>query len=478
MDSRDFSARPRPGHPAVILLFTFLQGQASSLALQSLQTLSSDIQYNQCIQNTPIIVPEVDVCATDTSPTEHILLRILVLLSFSLISGPFGRLMDGRGRKIAMIVSGLLSAFAALWICICAFVPYLTHTEAPILLVPAMLLGSSEAVALWQTIGWSYIAITATPKRRSTYFNLHITADWAVWISRLVPLFPIIYILAAAFFLRDAPPDVNDTTLPVSWSFGTTLRSIIDPIYLLFKDPTTVRLTMLYTVTSYTLKAIRTTALLKFHTAIKPPKKHPILLLLLVAASIFVRGALVLCTIPTIVALYTHFSPSIFSNTLTVTSAAKEPLPGESEKQLSVTETTKQTDPFDYAVPIWELELFMTRWSLAAGAVGVLVMLAEDSLLCLSIGVAMSGFIMSSVASPAALLTLQTPPSEMSRVLTGLALIDAFAPLMSSAPGSDVPLDGENDYTLPVKPTLVVVTILLLCASVGTRYVRRKVKLH
>ncbi|TCD65512.1 hypothetical protein EIP91_002560 [Steccherinum ochraceum] len=292
-------------------------------------------------------------------------------------------------------------------------------------------------------------------------------------------LYWIIYIFAATFLLRDAAPDVNDTSLPVSWSLGTAVRSIIDPITLLFKDTTTMRLTVLYAVTSYAFKVTDMAASLKYEPLIKPPNSHHILLLLLVMLSLFMRNVLVFCTIPLVVALYTHFSPSTFSGHLAVTlEKEKEVLEGENVKESSAPETTQQNDPFDYAAPIWRLELLMTRWSLAAGAIGVLAMLAGDSLLQFCTGAVLSGFVLSSLASPAALLTLQTPPSEMSRVLTGLALIDALAPLMQIATRSNVQADGETKSILPVEPTFVVVMVLLLCGSVGTRYVRRKVKLH
>ena len=109
--------QPTRGHPATFLIYAFLQSLGAGLTVLPILFLFRDIARKRCQSLAP---PDLDPCnaATIYTPPVIVYFSIVSILGL-LVTGPFGKLVDAKGRKAAMTAIGLLHCCGDIWLYLC-----------------------------------------------------------------------------------------------------------------------------------------------------------------------------------------------------------------------------------------------------------------------------------------------------------------------------------------------------------------------
>lgn len=109
--------QPTRGHPAIILVYAFLQSLGAGITVLPILFLFRDIARKRCQSLAP---SELDPRDAETIYTPPVIVYFSVVSVLGLlVSGPFGKLVDAKGRKAVMTVIGLLHCCGDIWLYMC-----------------------------------------------------------------------------------------------------------------------------------------------------------------------------------------------------------------------------------------------------------------------------------------------------------------------------------------------------------------------
>lgn len=114
------------GSPSAVLPLAFLQSLDHGLINLPVTYLLREIDCDIYGIRAPLV--DEDICRSTVvqrAYTIHLAAYLAILTTLSvLVSGPYGRLSDTRGRKPAMAACAVISAAGDLWLCLSCMCPH------------------------------------------------------------------------------------------------------------------------------------------------------------------------------------------------------------------------------------------------------------------------------------------------------------------------------------------------------------------
>jgi len=447
--------QPTTRRPIIILFYVFLQALAASFSTVFTTILFRDIVYRQCQRSgPPASIPEVDPCHLESSVALPLFFGLTIMLSF-VVAGPFGRIMDMRGRKGVMAASGLLNVAGDLWLYVCASVPALHSSIYPAML-SAILKGIGGASLVMQVAHWSLIAVTTRPARRSVWFSLALFTSWiGYWLARMIAFVTgmvakcdmgfmvtagcwTAYALAAAGPLRDEPVAHDGDSDIAPWTITIVLRSVIEPIRLLLRPSSLTVLAISYAAAHLVVGALDSF----FFLAVSRFRGGSQSISFFFVFTQYFPVAVALCALPLFVAIYRwvykdklHQTRTEASKTRTKASQTSPLLASRSVvNEADGTASTEDVGASSEMTFLWEEEATISRISFIAAAVGVLVALLGRSVVVYIIGISMAMFIIPALPFILAMVTYKAETPKMASTLTGVAILESIVASLRAAP--------------------------------------------
>ncbi|KAJ6583768.1 major facilitator superfamily domain-containing protein [Mycena sp. CBHHK59/15] len=424
----------RSSTPAILPL-AFLQALALNLLEVPVVYLFRSIRCQEYIANTPHSIAE-NACrspevqrAYSADFTAYI--SIITVLSI-VVSGPFGKLSDLKGRRATMAIACCLNGVSDVWLCLCVLFP--TLRSAQFILLSAVLTGIGGGFSVVTAAHTAFIADTSTTAQRSYYMGIHLVMYWVA--SALAPLisafliekdyyvlnFSIavgawtLYFLYLVFVLRESRPKdaVGATTIaPTASAFSWTLRSLlgtlIDPLLFVFKNSTLFWLGIVMVLMMSSLGAF--TVLVAYCDQVFgfSPKEAGVLTSIMAIS----RAISVMCILPLFLAFYRFL---VTPKSGTVVERERQSLLAEPEITAEATVAQKMSAAQD---------LLICRICFVIDAVGMIA-----TAFARNAGGIAAAMVVGSMGAPAgpsldALVTRAAPSGEIGQVLAGFSIIQS-----------------------------------------------------
>ena len=108
---------PTRGHPATILVYAFLQSLGAGVTVLPTLFLFRNIARKECRSLTS---SESDPCNTIPVYTSPVIVYLSIVFVLGLVvTGPMGKLVDAKGRKVVIVGIGLLHSTGNIWLHTC-----------------------------------------------------------------------------------------------------------------------------------------------------------------------------------------------------------------------------------------------------------------------------------------------------------------------------------------------------------------------
>ncbi|GJE91947.1 MFS general substrate transporter [Phanerochaete sordida] len=492
---QDWRARP-----SAVLPLAFLQALVVGLDSLPVTYILREIRCDEYRATMAPHIPEDDVCRAPEVQAAYstdlaVFATILAVLSV-VLSGPYGRLSDTRGRKRALTVAVALNLLGDVWFTLCAFLPPLRKPVFFHLGAALQGLGGGFSVVLAGQN--ALIADTSAPHERSFYMGLALVMWWSgtavgpllsgvlvegrlyTLAFALCVLLWALYLPYVAFVVREARDSEAEacTAAPSDAAAAATdeapprqslasrlrdgLRMVLEPMIILVQH---LPLLLLSISMAGTVLAVGVFGWVIPYCDVKfglPAWEAGIV----TASWSIARAVSVMFLLPVFLTAYQWLTARKKSQTQPVpapdpnTARASETTPLLAEAAQQNSESASQLDASSLSQ-----ELTIVRVCLVLDAIGMFAIERSRNT-----GEVILAAIVSSFGAPAgpsmqALLTLAAPPGEVGRVLAGLSILQSAAAAVRGP--IFAPLFNATIEKAPGAIWWVAAGILLLCSSVA-----------
>ncbi|EKM49729.1 uncharacterized protein PHACADRAFT_154268 [Phanerochaete carnosa HHB-10118-sp] len=445
--------------PSVVLPLAFLQALAVGLDNLPSAYLFRAIRCKEYLATSPSHAPEDDICRSPVVQKAYstdiaVFATILAVLGI-VLSGPYGRVSDFRGRKRALTISAVLNVLGNAWLALCSFSAPLRKSW--LLQIAAVVQGLGGGVPVVMAGQNAFIADTSFPGERSSYMGLALGMFWAgnavgplvsaVLLNKdlytinfvITVLVWVLYLLYLLFVVRevrvpvaehyadanaaDAPDRATEYQSVASRLFAP-VRSVFEPVIILVQHVTLLLLSIALAVGVFCLGV--------FHLIIPycdtkfglGPSEAGIIS----AAWSVSRAASVMFLLPMCVAAYQWLvnrkqaAKQLATAYATVPADETAPLLAEATQELQASESTPPAEATSIS-----RELTIVRVCLVLDALGMLAVGCSRNANEVVFATVVGAFGAPAGPSMQALVTLAAPPGETGRVLAGLSILQSAA---------------------------------------------------
>ncbi|TCD65507.1 hypothetical protein EIP91_002555 [Steccherinum ochraceum] len=487
----------------IILPYAFLQSFAASSSIIPTLQLFHDIKHRECMRTCIAHVLEFNPCdffPTAYGPAATVFFSIIAVLSL-LSAGSYGHLLDRKGIKMVMVISGLLNAGGDVWLYVCGQVPSLSENVSPSMFA-AVLKGIGGAWIVTQAAHWTYVSFTATPKSSSAYFSVVLFTTWAGSASSVVisavlvnhgPKYLgfvlafscwIAYVLAAAMLPNNGiDSSSNDPDKETKWipsrftacNILILLKAIAQPVVLMFHNLISGLLFAAYTCSVVALNIFDTMLSYRGQQSTFQSTKDDLALIAIPAT----RLLMALCLLPLLSVVHHRWVQA--RNRLTVRPFIGPDKPrgfvrdsyGSSDVHTS-SSTTLHSHTASDVNTAWTQDIAIAQCCLLAGAVGVLISLVKQSITVYLVGACVASLMVPATPALTSLVVQKARPGELGSTLMGLAMIDVLAVYMRFIP---IALSFRGSYvelTVPTEPILIAIMAVMITGCALVWLVKRR----
>ncbi|KAI0792113.1 major facilitator superfamily domain-containing protein [Abortiporus biennis] len=439
---------------AAVLPLSFLQALAMGFIELPMVYLLREIECDAYVGTLGDQTAPEDICRSipvQKAYSADIGAWLAFLTTLSIVmSGPYGRMSDMKGRKLVMGIAAVLNALGDSWLLLSATVPLFRTARS--IIFSAVLKGAGGGFSVVQAAQSAFIADTSTPETRSFYLGLALVMYW--FASAIAPLgcglllrndhyavcFSIAvgcwtsYILYFSLVLCETRipgsqrlhSDGSETNNQEATSQGKKplslfLRSLAEPLIFIFNDPTLRWLCLGFFSLLVGAGAFSVLVVYCDKTfGMKADEAGLIVFILSVS-----RALAVLVALPVFLVIYRR----LFAFKL----AVSEP----HERSLLLDTAEEQTDDQSNADSISRVksaaqELFICRICLVIDACGMILITFCQNTKQIAASTIFGSFGAPAGPSLQALITLATSPQSLGRVLAGVSVIESLAVALRS----------------------------------------------